>query len=349
MKQNDKKERISDWMSLLEDTSVPMDEASQSTDSLRARVKLRMNGAQKQALPTRRHIPGKWLPLTAALIALSITAAFAVDCAVNQRLPFIFNSEDALVEAQYQNEVADASDADENVAIGYSEISDDPVDPDAFAKMAQEDTAWRFDVSNLDESETLVSDEEGTDSDPYTRKLVMNVVNGGEVNESIKRYQETDYTSDSLSQIAALAPMQKDWDLSDLEQNYTMVEGCNWLYLREKQDGSFIDSYLRGVYRTANGGVFTVSASSDTETDYADDYTNVGEDGFSETYTTKDGVEVSIYGNSQRAYAELVLTTDSYYDSFSVSSQCVTQQEMEEIVDSLNLSTFVSSFTAAAE
>lgn len=175
---------------------------------------------------------------------------------------------------------------------------------------------------------TLVEETVGTDGEGWTAKRVIQYERDG------KTYQSTMYKAEAPSGYNSL---WKSWDTSWLEEHYTSTAQT---FFKQVETGGKIDQIsVLGEFRGQGDTVFNVQYSWIGGVIYGDQYYLREEYDHIETYTTADGVKVTIMtapSNSGKTlfWAEM-LSGGGFFSMFGTQ---VELDELHTILDSLNLS-----------
>lgn len=247
------------------------------------------------------------------------------------RMVFFYGSREEAAQAKEEAGVEQYA-SSYDLTIGYTEEA--AVDTGYLLDEA-DDEAYNFFFS-IGYKETLVSDEAGGPSDPWTRKVVKsNPLPGGE------RFRLTEsYAGEDAADLLSLLPQYEGWDLSWLGETYTPVPRRQLLRVKHFSDcDSILCSYLSGRYRReADDAEIQIWCSYESGSEFPEDFVPTEELDFYEYYTTADGVELPIMGRGSQIVAEL----SSGAFGLQIHTENLSQEEVEEIADHLNLAALAS-------
>lgn len=197
------------------------------------------------------------------------------------------------------------------------------------------DEAWQEDWWN--NMGTPVEEVAGTAQDGWTVKRVFKSdaaatcygLRWGQV------YEETRYKADRASDYSSLCDW---WDLSWLEEHYT-VNPYGTFARAITHQGNLKFAAMGGEYRGENGAMFNVVWGWNGAFAYPEEYKVVDNKEYAETYTTKDGVAVTIeMDTSNTGKSVFWVTVWSGYNSFEMFGTQLELNDLHDILDSLNLS-----------
>ena len=272
---------------------------------------------QEERAPVRR---GGFRPLRAGLIAAAACAALlgtAGAANVMARQANI-NFLDSYGEAEDAQKARQGDDS-----LGVYRLLEDLKDYDECTPLDME-VLW-----NGEPGATLVEETVGIDGEGWTAKRVIQYERDG------KTYQSTMYKAEAPSGYNSL---WKSWDTSWLEEHYTST--ARQTFFKQVETGGKIDQIsVLGEFRGQGDTVFNVQYSwiggvtFDDQNYLREEYDHI------ETYTTADGVKVTIMtapSNSGKTlfWAEM-LSGGGFFSMFGTQ---VELDELHSILDSLNLS-----------
>lgn len=280
---------------------------------LRARVQAAAERAEK---PRARVRPLRTVLIAAAVCLALVGTAGAATLVLRQASIRFFGSYEEAVEAHKARQGDDAFD-------GVYGLQEDLKDYDELTPLDME-LMW-----NGEPGAALVEETVGTDGDGWTARRVFQYERDG------KTYRSTRYKAEAPSGYNSL---WKSWDTSWLEEHYTSTAGET--FFEQVETGGEIDRIsVLGEFRGQGGTVFNVQYSWIGGTVWGDQYHLSNGYDHIETYTTADGVKVTImtapsHSGKTLFWADML----SGSGSFSMFGTQVELDELHTILDSLSLS-----------